>query len=228
LSSWGVEFDPIDVQADPAALDELKRLGVPRVPAVAVGDRAVHGWNPAGYAALVGVDYKPAVKLAPNALAARLDTILASAEALVRVIPEARMEWTPPERNRPLADLAYHVFRLAIGFVEGVDRLTFGENVHSETAPADLRTGDAIARSGALVRARVSGWFAGAGGDEFTRVVETYWGPVPAHDLLERTTWHTAQHLRQLYVLAERLHITPPVPLPVDAFEGLPIPASLW
>ena len=228
MSSWGVEFDPIDVQADPSALDELKRLGVPRVPAVAIGDRAVHGWNPAGYAELVGVDYKPAVKLAPSELAERLDTILASAEGLVRVIPESRMEWTPPERNRPLADLAYHIFRLAVGFVEGVDRLTFGAHVHSETAPADLRTGDAIARYGALVRARVSGWFAGAGGDEFTRVVETYWGPVPAHDLLERTTWHTAQHLRQLYVLAERLQVTPPAPLPVKSFEGLPLPDSLW
>ena len=216
------------MQADPSALEELKRPNVPRVPAVAIGDKAVHGWNPAGYAALVGVDYTPAVKLTPSVLAERLDTILASAEALVRVIPESRMEWTPPERNRPLADLAYHIFRLGIGFVEGVDHLTFGPNVHSETAPSDLRTGEAIARYGALVRARVSGWFAGAGGDEFSRVVETYWGPVPAHDLLERTTWHTAQHLRQLYVLAERLEVVPPKPLPVESFEGLPIPASLW
>jgi hypothetical protein len=216
------------VQADPAALDELKRLGVPRVPAVAIGDRAVHGWNPAGYAELVGVDYKPAVKLPPSVLAARLDTILASAEALVRAIPEARMEWTPVERNRPLADLGYHIFRLALGFIEGVDRLTFPASVHSDTAPDDLRSGEAIARYGALVRARVSGWFAGAGGDEFTREVETYWGPMMAHDLLERTTWHTAQHLRQLYVLAERIEVVPPTPMPVQAFEGLPLPAALW
>lgn len=228
LSSWGIEFDPVDVQENPAALDELKRLGVPRVPAVAIGDRAVHGWNPAGYAELVGVDYRPVVKLAPPVLADRLDRILASAEALVRVIPEGRMEWTPPERNRPLADLAFHVFRLALGFIDGVDRATFPATVHSETAPADLRTGEAIARYGALVRARVSGWFAGAGDDEFARIVQTYWGPVPAHDLLERTTWHTAQHLRQLYVLADRLAITPPAPLPVDAFEGLPMPSALW
>ncbi len=216
------------MQADPAALDELKRLGVPRVPAVAIGDRAVHGWNPAGYAELVGVSYKPAVKLSPVVLAQRLDTILASAEALVRAIPESRMEWTPPERNRPLADLSYHIFRLALGFIEGVDRLTFPATVHSDTAPADLRTGEALARFGALARARVAGWFAGAGGDEFTRVVETYWGPVPGHDLLERTTWHTAKHLRQLYVLAESVEVKPPAPMPVQAFEGLPMPASLW
>ena len=188
----------------------------------------MHGWNPAGYAALCGIDYKPAVKLAPAVLAARLDTILASAEALLREIPDDRMEWTPPERKRPLADLGYHIFRIATGFIEGVDRLTFPDTVHSELAPAELRTGEGLARFGALVRARVSGWFAGAGGDEFARTVETYWGPVLAHDLLERTTWHTAQHLRQLYVLAERLEVKPPAPMPVESFVGLPLPSELW
>jgi len=45
---------------------------------------------------------------------------------------------------------------------------------------------------------------------------------------LERTTWHAAQHLRQLDALAERLGVTPPAPLPTDAFDGLPLPDSLW
>ena len=198
------------------------------MPAVAIGDRVVHGWNPAGYAELVGVDYKPAAKLAPPVLAARLDRILGAAEALVRLIPETRMEWTPPERKRPLADLGYHVFRLSLGFIDAADRLTFPDTVHAELAPADLRTGDALARYGALVRARISGWFAGAGGDEFARVVETYWGPVVAHDLLERTTWHAAQHLRQLYILAGRIGVTPSAPEPTDAYKDLPLPAAIW
>jgi hypothetical protein len=201
---------------------------VPRVPAVVVGDRAVHGWNPAGYAELVGVDYRPAIKLSPAVLAARLDRILATTEALVRVIPDERMEWTPPERNRPLADLGFHVFRLSLGFVEGVDRATFPETVHTEKAPADLRTGDAVARYGALVRARLSGWFAGAGGDEFTQTVETYWGPVIAHDLLERTTWHAAQHMRQLYILAARIDVKPPSPEPTELYKDLPLPSAIW
>ena len=201
---------------------------MPRVPAVVVGDRAVHGWNPAGYAELVGVEYRPAIKLSPKVLAERLDRVLATTEALVREIPDERMEWTPPERNRPLADLGFHVFRLSLGFVEGVDRATFPATVHTETAPADLRTGDAVARYGALVRARLSGWFAGAGGDEFTRIVETYWGPVVAHDLLERTTWHAAQHMRQLYILAARIDVKPPTPEPTELYKDLPLPAAIW
>jgi len=59
-------------------------------------------------------------------------------------------------------------------------------------------------------------------------VIKVYYGPQSGHDLLERTTWHAAQHLRQLYVLAERLAITPPAPMPSDAFEGLPLPDAIW
>jgi hypothetical protein len=212
----------------PDANEELKRFGVPRVPAVIVGDRAVHGWNPAGYAELVGVEYRPAVKLEPRVLAARLDRILATTEALMRRIPNERMEWTPPERNRPLADLGFHVFRLSLGFIEGMDSGAFPASVHAELAPGDLRTGDGLARYGALARARIAGWFEGAGADEFARVVEAYWGPIGAHDFLERTTWHAAQHLRQLYILAARIGVTPEAPEPTELYKDLPLPAAIW
>lgn len=218
----------MNVDDDPDALGELKRLAVPRVPAVAVGERAVHGWNPPAYAALLGVAYAPPAKLPPAELAARLDRILESAQQLLGLVPERLMDWRPPERDRPLRDLGYHVFRLALGFVDGMDLGEFPERWLGERSPADLHDGAAIARYGALVRGRISGWFEGASAREFERVIRVYYGPQAAHELLERTTWHAGQHLRQLYVLAERLGITPPAPLPVDAFEGLPLPDALW
>ena len=138
------------------------------------------------------------------------------------------MGWTPPERNRPLRDLGYHVFRLALAFVDGMDLGEFPEGWLQERAPADLHDGAAIARYGGLVRGRISGWFEGASAREFERVIRVYYGPQSAHELLERTTWHAAQHLRQLYVLAERLGIAPPAPLPTKAFAGLPLPDALW
>ena len=64
------------MQANPAGYDELKRLGIARVPAVTVGDRAAHGWNPPAYAALLGIPYSATVKLAPAELAKRLDIVL--------------------------------------------------------------------------------------------------------------------------------------------------------
>jgi hypothetical protein len=218
----------VNVDVEGGALDELRGLGVPGVPAVVVDGRVAHGWNPPAYAALLGVRYEAGAKLPPAVLAARLDRILESAERLLHAIPDDRITWTPPERNRTLRQLGFHVFRLSLAFVDGMDRGSFPEGWLQELAPAELRTGPDVARYGALVRARLAGWFQGAAPDEFARVVQVYYGPQSGHDLLERTTWHAAQHLRQLYALVDRLGLAPPAPMPSDQFEGLPLPAALW
>jgi hypothetical protein len=228
LSSWGVEFDPIDVQADAVAREEMVRLGIPRPPGVAFGDHVVHGWNPDGYAKLLGVDYRTARRFTPAELASRLDRVLESAQMLTERFDARQMDHVPPERKRTLRDLAFHVFRLSLGFVDAVDHAELPESVYEERAPKEMVTGGDVARYGALVRARLSGWFQGAGADEYQRTVQTYYGPQAADDLLERTTWHAGQHLRQLYVLAERLGVAPPAPLPADALAGLPLPEALW
>jgi len=218
----------VNVEGSAAALEELRRLGVPVVPAVAVGARAAHGWNPPAYAELLGGDFTPAAKLPAAALAARLDRILASAERAIAAVPEAHLEHKPPQRNRSIRDLTYHLFRLSLAFVDGMDMGKLPETWLQETAPKDLRNGAAIARYGALVRGRIGGWFEGASPKEFVRTIAVYYGPQSGHDLLERTTWHAAQHLRQLYALLDGLGNPPQEPLPSADFEGLPLPASLW
>jgi hypothetical protein len=201
---------------------------VPRAPAVAIGDRVVHGWNPAAYAALLGVEFRASQRLTPQALAARLDRVLESAQRLVERFDAARMSHVPPERKRSVRDLAFHVYRVGLSFIDSVDRGELPESWFEDRAPADLVTGADVGRYGALVRARISGWFQGAGADELSRTVVTYYGPQAADELLERTVWHAGQHLRQLYVLAERLGVTPPAPLPMDALDGLPLPEAIW
>ena len=206
----------------------MLRLGVPRAPAVAVGDRVVHGWNPEAYARLVGVDYAEAKKLMPRALGARLDAILAAAEEITRAIPVERTGWKPPERDRTLGDLAFHVFRVGVSFADAMDGDGLQESWFGELAPPDLADGPAIARYGALARARLAGWFDGVADTEFDRTVKTYYGPQAAHEFLERSTWHAAQHLRQLHILFDRIGITPPAPLDPALLAHLPLPESIW
>jgi hypothetical protein len=198
------------------------------VPALAVSGRAVHGWNPAAYAELAGVPYRDDGQLSPGELGSRLDRILSSAERLIREMPRQHLDVKPPERDRTLRDLAFHVFRLSLAFVDAMDRGHLRGEWFDEKAPADLDDGPAIARYGALVRGRLTGWFEGAAPSEYARVIDVYYGPQSAHDLLERTTWHAAQHLRQLYAMADGLGVRPSQPLPVGAFERLPLPDSLW
>jgi hypothetical protein len=207
---------------------ELERLGVPLVPAVAVGDRAVHGWNPGGYANLLGVDYRESAKLPPDELARRLDGILHAAERLVAGLPASALDFTPPERDRTVRDLGFHLFRLALAYADAVDRGALPEGPLQEKAPAAMRDGPALARYGADVRARLRRWFAEQPSAAYARTVRVYYGPQSGHDLLERTTWHAAQHLRQLYALAERLEIEVAAPLPAELFAGLPLPDALW
>jgi DinB superfamily len=216
------------VEGDPDAQLALARLGVNLVPAVAVGRRAVHGWNPAAYAELLGIAYAPPEKLTPAVLSARLDRFLERTQSLIAVMPAEHLDHRPPQRDRAVRDLAFHVFRLGLAFADGMDMGRFPEGWLQERAPADLRDGPSVARYGALVRGRLSGWFEGAGTSEYGRVIDVYYGPQSGHDLLERTTWHAAQHLRQLYALAGELGVRPPRPLPAEDFEGLPLPASLW
>ena len=201
---------------------------MPRPPAVAFAGRAVHGWNPEGYAELLGITLPGKVRLSPAELAVRLDRILATTEALLRRFDAAAFAWKPPERDRSVGQLGYHVFRVGLAFIDSVDGDGLKESWFGERAPAEIADGPALARYGALVRARLSGWFAGAAGDEYTRTLNTYYGPQGAHELLERTTWHAGQHLRQLYDLAARLNIEPPALLPADIFDGLPMPESVW
>jgi hypothetical protein len=198
------------------------------VPAVSLGARVVHGWNPAGYAALLGVTYKPRAMLAPAALGARLDALLECAGRLALRIPDGLMTWTMPSRDRSLGDLAFHAFRVGLTFADAMDTGELPEGWFREKIPADLVDGAAVARYGALVRGRLQGWFQGAGPREFDRDVRTYYGPQPAHEFLERSTWHVAQHVRQLHVLLVELGVDPGEPMPAHLFEDLPLPDSIW
>ena len=127
----------------------MVRLGIPRPPGVALGDRVVHGWNPDGYAALLGVGYRAAKKFSPAELASRLDRVLEAAQKLTERFDATQMEHVPSERKRTLRDLTFHVFRVGLSFADAVDRAALPEEWFEEHAPSELVTGADVARYGA-------------------------------------------------------------------------------
>jgi len=165
--------------------------------------------------------------LPPLELGARLDRILACTGRLLGALPPSALDHTPPQGDRSVRDLAFHVFRLSLAYVDGMDMGKLRDSWLREKAPPDLVDGPAVARYGALVRGRVSGWFQGAALSEYARTIDASAGPQNGHDLLEQTASQAARLLRQLYTLAGDLGLTPPEPLPTADFEGLPLPASL-
>jgi hypothetical protein len=226
LASWGVAAEAIDVEATPAAWAELARLGIPAVPAVVVGDQAVHGWNPAAVAALLGVAYDAGPRLAPGELARRLDRVLAAAERAMRQVPPQHLGMTHPGRGRPVRQLGYHVFRLSLAFRDAMRERRLPKAWLDEAAPPELADGPAIAAYGGRVRGELAAHFARP--DAWAGTVETYYGPQTGPELLERTVWHAAQHVRQLAALLERIGVRPEDPLTPADYAGLPLPAEIW
>lgn len=136
--------------------------------------------------------------LPPRELGARLDTILAHGERLVRPLPIRALDRPLPAGEGCVRDLAFRLFRGALAYVDGMDMGELRQAWLGEAAPPDLIEGAAVARYGALVRGRVAGWFEGAGPGEFTRIIETGGGPSTGHALLDRTVSRAEQQLRDL------------------------------
>jgi hypothetical protein len=221
-----VKFEGFDVEAEPERRRDLEPFGVPRVPATIVGDRAVHGWNPKALAELVGVPYTERERLTPPELARRLDVVLAATQRAMRQIPREHLGMKAPGRNRTVRQLGFHVFRLSAAFVDTREQGHLSEHTFEESPPPEMADGEAIGAYGETVRRRLRdycsrpGWCDGE--------VSTYYGPQSAHDFMERTAWHAAQHLRQIYWFLDQMAVRAHAPLTDADLEGLPFPREVW
>ena len=89
-------------------------------------------------------------------------------------------------------------------------------------------SGDEIAQYGDAVIARLQRWWIELADKTCQQNVKTFFGKQPIHMLYERSTWHSAQHTRQLNAVLERFGILPKSPLKAETLAGLPLPERLW
>jgi len=221
-----VQFEGFDVEAEPERRRDLEPFGVVRVPATIFDGRVVHGWNPKALAELVGVKHEEREQLSPPELARRIDKILAATQRALRQIPREHLGMKKPGRDRSVHQLGFHVFRLSAAFVDTREQGHLGPTVFDEKAPAEMTDGEAVARYGEMVRQRIAGYVSRPGWCEGT--VSTYYGPQSAHDFMERTTWHAAQHLRQIYWFLDQMGVKAEAPLTDTDLAGLPVPQEVW
>lgn len=207
-------------------METLRGHGITRVPAVIAGDRAVHGWNPAAVAGLVGVTYDDALALPLPALQARLDAILQAAQRAIVQVPTQHLHRRTPGRDRSVYQLAYHLFRVGQAYCDAMQQGYLAEAWFEEQPPSDMPDMAAIAQYGEKVRKGLRDWWEMP--EAFDGTVETYYGPQQAAMFFQRTVWHTAQHLRQLYALLNQMGVTPSAPIGAEVFAALPLPQSVW
>jgi glutaredoxin len=228
LSSRGVGFESINVLEDEGAMAELGRLGARSVPVVSRGEEFVFAQSIREVVGFLGLDAEPGPELSPRQLVERLDVVLAAAGRYTLQMPDSELETQMLNRPRSYRALLYHIFRIPDAFLEMTRGAGLTYEMLTAPPPAALRTTADLAAYGEGVRQGVSAWWHGRDDKTCAERVETYYGAQPLHEVLERTTWHPCQHVRQLMSLLERLGIRPDRPLTAEDLAGLPLPEGVW
>ena len=207
------------------------KYGVRNVPVVARGENYVFGQNLEDVAEFVGLQGTGHTPLPPNELIERWITVLRVSQTLVAQIPDDKItERVIPNRDRAIRLLSHHVFRIGEAFLETVENGVEYAAQHANVPPKDgtFTTGPQIAEYGEQVIGRLQRWWAQLDDQSCKQTLPTYYGPQPMHTVLERSTWHSAQHARQLAHVLERNGIEPQRRLTPEELEGLPLPERLF
>jgi DinB superfamily len=208
----------------------LRALGARSVPVVSRGKEYVFGQMLKDVAKFIGVDYDTKPKLSPQQLIDKLDMIMDAAKRFVAQIPEAQLDANMRNRERPIRNLCYHIFRLEEAFMDVVENdIYLTRDLLNQLPPPEIRTTKDLIAYGERVQKRLHDWWDRFDDKDCEGEVDSYYGRQPLHNVLERHTWHPAQHVRQLMLLLEEDNgIKPDRPLTDKDFEGLPIPKKAW
>jgi hypothetical protein len=230
LAKHGVPFVSVNVLEDKEAFAELATLGIRSVPIVRRGTDWANGQVLRDVARVAGIAWGGAPLLPAGELAQRLIAVQRTAQRLFAEIPEEAMGHLLPHRPRSYAQLAYHIFNICEAFLEHeVEGLPLREGAYGRVPPPAMNSRAKILAYGEGVLARFRAWWEGPGrATDFSRKAKVYYGDVSLHEYLERTTWHSAQHVRQMVMVLGLLSIAPKEPPAHELFAGLPMPEKVW
>lgn len=213
---------------DVGAMNELLAFGPKQLPIVSRGQRWVNGQALKAVADLVGIDIGDVKHLPPAELARRTDLVLAGSARFFAQIPDANLGDELPGRPRSFLQLTWHLFNVADALLEHEQGIPL-TNMSYNRNPAGGTTREQVLAYGEDVRHRYNAWWEMAKTrSDWADKALVFYGDVSRHEYLERTTWHTGQHARQLMWILERLGIAPNDPLPASLWTGLPMPEKVW
>ena len=207
----------------------LQSLGAKSIPVVSKGDAFVFAQSIGDVAEFLELDVDTKPQLSPQELVEKYDMILGAAARHIRQIPDDQLGGKLLDRDRTYRELTYHVFRIAEALMDTADGGELTVSYYHDNPPAEMQTIEQIASFGDDVRARLNAWWDGYSHKDGTAIVDTYFGKKPLHEVLERSTWHSGQHVRQIVMaMTEFMGITPDNPLTDEDFAGLPLPEKVW
>jgi hypothetical protein len=216
----------VNVLEDAAGMAELQALGVRSVPVLSRGKEFTFGQSTRQIVDFLGLGEKSGPELPVEELMKRLDAFMGAAIEFIPLMPPGRLGTHVPGRPRSYRALGFHLFRVVDAFLEADKGTTLVQAMFREEPDPKAGT-DALVAYGEKVRGRFRTWWQ-KGDTAPARILQTYYGPQSLHELMERTTWHSGQHVRQYMMLLEKEGVSHHRPLVAADFARLPMPQNVW
>jgi glutaredoxin len=227
LEEQGIAFESINVLDRPDAIDELAANGIRGLPVVRRGQRFAYVQSVETIAKLLDVAPYRGPRLAEDQLLERWGRILEAALRVIANFDDATLARRATlSRERPVLHLASHVFQIAEAFLDTVETGVAATKAFQNGPRAGLLTGEDLRTYAGGVTTRFAAWVKTAGTGSIPARLPTYYGEQEAYAVLERGTWHSAQHARQIDAVGAGIGFEPQIP--ADLYVGLPMPRRLW
>lgn len=191
-------------------MDELRALGLRTVPVTVIGDRNILGFNPKQLYEALQFD----ITVAPRDAAETIHLLGRALEAVRRAVaqmPDEKLDWTAPDRDRPMRDFGYHIFMMVQkAIIQANLRIRDIGTYAAKYDGAGRSYGSfrGIANYGASVVKEYEAWVARDGYEALCNLPSDEADLVSADELLDVVTGHTVHHLRQLYFVLEHFGIS--------------------
>ncbi|MFC2065701.1 DinB family protein [Chloroflexota bacterium] len=190
-----------------------------------IADKAIAGFNPSQLADALHLGIK-GISRDPSEMIPLIERALEAVERAVRQMPDEKLNWTAPNRNRPMCEFAYHIFmvvqNIMKGFSIGIAFPEFDLTGRSYTSFQD------IAEHGRTVIDQYRDWASKQDLDALRKPPLAGSDAQSGAKRLDFLVGHTIQHLRQLYALLETFGITPENRVPDSEWPSEYVLVNLW
>ena len=230
LKRLEIPFKSVNVLSDSEGRNELRRLGARSIPIVSKGDAFTYAQSIEDVARFVGRMDAVTDRLPPDVLFSKWTKVLSVALAITPLIPDDSFR-SPlsPSVPRTYRDLSYHIFQVVDAFLQtvqdGLEDWTLVANIEPHQL---IQNKHDTVKEGKELFEKLQHWWLTLEDKSCRKSLKMFYGEHPMHQFLERSTWHSAQHTRQLIALLSEKGIELPVKLDAEDYAGLPMPKQLW
>ena len=187
----------------------MRSLGFRTVPFTVIGDTKIAGFRPNELSEALRLGIAVATR-EPSETLPILERLIAAHLRAIRQMPEDKLDFKAPDRDRPMREFGYHIFRNIQRTTQAVNTGVFPmEDQATQDLPGrSFQSFEEIARFGDEVLRDYRDWAPKQDAEALKSPPTAGSGLRSGAEQLDLICGHTTQHLRQLYHLLESFGIT--------------------